>query len=152
MSTYICNPKSPYRYLESRKLNPKGGPVNNPRTITVGYKVQKGDTLSKIAEKSLFICTLELIPKQNPYLLKIGDTLNIKVLMENNPLENTLIIAFTKQNPQVKQNIRTDNQGNAKIILSSTGTWIIKTVAMIPSDKALYDWESYWASLTFELR
>ena len=116
-------------------------------------------TLVKIGDKNeldfsqtLFNCTLELIPKQNPYLLRLGDSLNIKVLMDKKPLENTLVIAFTKNNPQIKQTIRTDKQGNAKIKLLSTGTWIIKTVAMIPYTKASYDWESFWASLTFKLK
>ena len=47
----------------------------------------------------------------------------------------------------------TDAAGRALITLDNAGTWLIKGVHIIelPDTNEQADWESFWASLTFEL-
>jgi len=94
---------------------------------------------------------LEIIPLQNPYDMKVSDSLSFQVILDNQPLKNSLITAFTKENPTLKQKVRTDEQGQATITLHSAGKWMIKTIHMQASTDADYDWESIWATLTFAL-
>lgn len=96
--------------------------------------------------------TLELIPEQNPYVLSAGQSLSVRLVYEGEPLPEALIIAFTRDRPDEKQQIRTDAEGRSTVSLPRAGIWLVSAVHMIPVEadpKA--DWESFWASLTFEL-
>ena len=99
-----------------------------------------------------FAYTLEITPLTNPYQLKSGETLPVKVTYLGRPLAGTLVTAFTKEVPMSQQSMRTDNKGIAQIKLDKTGHWLVKSVEMIPSKRGNADWESFWASITFELR
>lgn len=96
---------------------------------------------------------LELIPERDPYELAPGDELPVRLLYEDEPLADILIVAFTAENPAQQQKLRTDADGRAVITLGKAGTWLIKGVHIIelPDTNAKADWESFWASLTFEL-
>ena len=96
--------------------------------------------------------TLELVTQKNPYRLKRGDTLPIQLLYLGKPIPNILVIAFTRENPAKKQTIRTDASGLANIRLNEPGEWLIKAVHIIPvTNDPRAVWESFWASLTFQL-
>jgi uncharacterized GH25 family protein len=56
---------------------------------------------------------------------------------------------MNKMDPGQKLSARTDAEGRVRFRLPQGGMWLVKSVHMIPGAKA--DWESYWASLTFEL-
>ena len=45
----------------------------------------------------------------------------------------------------------TDSQGVTQFKLERDGLWLIRLVHLIPSSVDYSDWESYWASYTFEL-
>jgi len=96
---------------------------------------------------------LELIPERDPYELQPGDNLPVRLLYEDQPLAGILIVAFTAENPARQQKLRTDADGRAVIELDAAGTWLIKGVHIIelPDTNEQADWESFWASLTFEL-
>jgi len=93
---------------------------------------------------------LELFPLQNPYNLASNSTLSVELRFENKPVKDALIIAFTNQQPDLKQKIRTDANGKATISLNKPGEWIIKAVEMKRYPKKGAEWISYWASLTFK--
>ncbi len=100
-----------------------------------------------------FNCTLEIIPLKNPYSLKIGDTLSLKVLMNNKPLADALVKAYTKKAPKRIQKIQTDKNGELNVKINSPGVWMIKTLNMIPHiNNKEYDWESFWSTLTFRIK
>jgi len=116
-------------------------------------------TIAKVGEgirvdysQESFGYTLEITPLKNPYQLKLGEMLPVKVTYLGKPLAKTLIIAFSKQSLWNKQQSRTDENGITKVKLNQSGKWLIKTVEMIPSNREGVDWESFWASLTFELK
>jgi uncharacterized GH25 family protein len=97
--------------------------------------------------------TLELIPEKDPYLLSVGDRLPLQLLYEGEPISDILIIAFTAEDPAKQQRYRTDAEGRVSIALRDTGTWLVKGVHIIelPEEETRADWESFWASLTFQL-
>jgi len=76
----------------------------------------------------------------------------LRLLYEEAPLPGALVVAMNKTNPENRQLLRSDKLGRVAFPLSGTGLWLIKAVHMIPSRSADADWESLWASLTFELR
>lgn len=97
--------------------------------------------------------TLELMAERNPYSIRNGDELPVRLTYQNRPLQGTLVVAMNRLNPAEKVSARTDADGRVRLRLRSDGMWMIKAVHMIPAPAgANADWASYWASLTFELR
>ena len=114
--------------------------------------VKIGETVELDYSQQRFNYTYEITPLNNPYQLKIGDELTVQATYLGKPLANSLIIAFSKEAAWDKQKKRTDANGIAKVKLTSKGLWLIKSVEMIPSKRPGIDWESFWASLTFQMR
>jgi uncharacterized GH25 family protein len=92
--------------------------------------------------------TLELIPEKNP---EAGE-LPVRLLYEGKPLAGALVVAISQEEPEKKLSARTDAKGRVKLRLGRKGMWLVKAVHMIPAPKETEaDWESLWASLTFEI-
>jgi hypothetical protein len=54
--------------------------------------------------------------------------------------------------PSEKLTARSDKEGRVTFRLPRSGMWLVKAVHMIPAPPdTKADWESFWASLTFEL-
>jgi len=97
--------------------------------------------------------TLELVAERNPYTMRAGDELPVRLTYESRPLAGALVIAMNRLNPAEKISARTDEDGRVRLRLPSTGMWLVKAVHMLPAPEgANADWASFWASLTFELR
>jgi uncharacterized GH25 family protein len=95
---------------------------------------------------------LELIAEKNPYAVKAGEDLPIRLMYESRPLAGALVIAMNRQNPSEKISARTGSDGRVRLPLRPGGMWLVKAVHMIPAPAgANADWQSFWASLTFEL-
>jgi uncharacterized GH25 family protein len=94
---------------------------------------------------------LELVVEKNPYALRAGGDLPVRLLYEGKPLAGTLVMALQRGRPD-KLAARTDARGRVTLKLDRPGFWLIKAVQMIPAPAdAGADWESFWASLTFAL-
>ena len=94
--------------------------------------------------------TLELIAEKNPYALREGEELPVRLTYENRPLAGALVIAMNRLNPSDKLSARTDKDGRVRFRLRPGGMWLIKAVHMIPAPAgAKAEWASFWASLTF---
>ena len=48
--------------------------------------------------------------------------------------------------------LRTDEKGVARVELTLPGRWHVRLIRMLPSDEESVDYESNWATLTFEVR
>jgi uncharacterized GH25 family protein len=98
---------------------------------------------------------LEIVPEANPYMLQMlqgGGKLPVRLLYQGKPLPGALVVAFTKDRPAAKVSARSDGQGRVALQLDRPGTWLVKAVHMIPATRESgADWESFWASLTFEV-
>jgi uncharacterized GH25 family protein len=95
---------------------------------------------------------LELVALNDPYSLSVGDELGFRLMYRGEPAGNLLVQAFTRADPKIKQRVRTDEEGFAKIQLTEAGIWMVKAVNIQPiigDPKA--DWQSYWASYVFAL-
>ncbi len=97
----------------------------------------------------------EIVPVENPYSLGSGSSLRIKTLVDGKPAANQLVIygglTATETNIEPKS-VRSDALGVATIPLSTPGTWYIKFINMTRVQGDSVDYESKWASLTFQVR
>ncbi len=96
--------------------------------------------------------TLEIVLRKNPYMLAAGGALPVTVLLRGKPVANILVVAMNKNDPSNTVRVRTDAKGRASLTLPRGGFWLIKAVSMEPAPAdAGVDWQSWWASVTFEL-
>lgn len=98
---------------------------------------------------------VEIIPQQNPYQLKTGDTLAALCLRDGQPLINQYVLYGVQPRGQSRfttLKTRTDKDGIARIPLSGVGRWYVKFIQMQPVNEPPVNYESRWATLTFELR
>jgi len=96
--------------------------------------------------------TLELVAEKSPEILRPGQVLPVRLLWEGRPLEGALVVAMSRRDPSRKVSARTDRQGRVSLSLPAEGIWLVKSVHMAPAPKETgADWESLWASLTFEI-
>ena len=103
---------------------------------------------------------VELIPLSNPYDLKVGDTLSVLFLRHGKPEPDQLIYAsyagYHEHNGDDSHReavmSRTDESGIAGIVLKEKGEWYVRLVNMVKVGDDGVDYESNWATLTFEIR
>jgi uncharacterized GH25 family protein len=95
--------------------------------------------------------TLEIVPERDPRRLSVGDEVSFAVLYDGNPLAHALLIGLNRD-AHAHVQLRTDQHGRATLRLGAPGLWLVKAVHMLPLGPGMGgDWESYWASLTFEI-
>lgn len=91
---------------------------------------------------------LELVAEKNPYRTA---RVPLRLTYEGKPLEGALVVAFNKTEPLKKRKARTDRDGRVQFDFNRPGVWLVTSVHMLPAPaKTNADWESVWASLTFE--
>lgn len=115
---------------------------------------QVGETRSE-AYKTPLGYPVEIIPQQNPYQLKVGDTLAALCVKDGQPLVNQYVLYGVQaagQNRFTTLKTRTDKNGLARIPLSGAGRWYIKFIHMSQVSEPPVNYESRWATLTFELK
>ncbi len=96
---------------------------------------------------------LELIAERSPYAPGFDRQLPVRLLYQGKPLAGALVVAFTKNEPGKKLKLRTDHDGRVRLRLDRAGVWLVTAVHLFPAPRgARADWESLWASLTFEVR
>jgi uncharacterized GH25 family protein len=98
---------------------------------------------------------IEIVPEKDPSLLKPGESLPVRVLFRGAPAANLQIEAAWAgaTGKAVTVAGRTDANGRLSVPLAKAGKWRIHTIKMERcADQKAADWESFWASLTFELR
>lgn len=92
----------------------------------------------------------ELVPIENPYTLRRGATLRVRTLVDGKPASNQYVL-FGGEGIEQKST-RSDAQGVASIPLAQNGIWYIKFINMARVARDSVDYESKWATLTFEVR
>ncbi len=102
---------------------------------------------------------IEIVPLANPGALGAGQTLEVLVLAEGEPVAGQLVYASFEgfhthdetgsHREAVKT--RTDDSGVARVELTRPGRWYIRLIRMLPVDEEGVDYESSWATLTFEV-
>ena len=93
---------------------------------------------------------LELVPEADPYDTA-APSVPVRLLHEGQPLEGALVVALSREAPEAALRARSDRDGRVRLELAPGRTWLVKAVHMIPAPKdSGADWESLWASLTFQ--
>jgi hypothetical protein len=97
----------------------------------------------------------ELVPLENPYSLRRGGTLRVRALVEGMPVAGQTVIAGgrTRRGARIApRRSTTDSNGVARVRLTPAGRWYVKFIHMEPVESDSLDYESKWATLTFEVR
>lgn len=95
--------------------------------------------------------TIEIVPEVNPYSLKQGDSLAVKVHFRGKPLAEAEI-AWTYDGKEGFAGSATCGEnGAASIPLDQAGAILLRTIHMEHMQEQDFEWESHWASLTFEV-
>jgi hypothetical protein len=104
---------------------------------------------------------LELVPEQNPYRLRAGAGLTVRVLSQGQPVPGALVQVWQASPPSAKPTAPTpvthftthaNAQGRVLLRLPSAGPYLLAAVRIEnapPSLAARADWLSTWATLTF---
>ncbi len=99
--------------------------------------------------------TIEIVPGADPNRLRAGADLPVQVLFQAKPTAGLQVeVAWAGPGGQETKIIgRTDKDGRVTVPLPKPGKYRLHTLLMEPcAEPALADWESSWASLTFEIR
>jgi hypothetical protein len=97
----------------------------------------------------------ELVPVENPYSLRRGDTLRVRALVEGKGVPAQVVLAGgrTRAGSRIpQQRVIADESGVAGIRLNRAGRWYVKFIHMEPVVSDSVDYESKWATMTFEVR
>jgi hypothetical protein len=104
---------------------------------------------------------LELVPEQNPYRLRPGAALTVRVLRHGQPVPGALVQVWQANPATLKPTdalpvthfiTHTNAQGRVLLRIPGPGPYLLATVrieAAPPALTARADWLSTWASLTF---
>ncbi len=92
---------------------------------------------------------IELIAEKSPYAG--AGPVPFRLQYENRPLVGALVVAFNKAAALDKLKARTDKYGRVIFDIKRRGIWLVTAVHMIPAPRGSEaQWESIWASLSFE--
>lgn len=95
---------------------------------------------------------LEIVPTSDPVRLAADAELEVRVLHLGAPLANALVGCMPKSDPKLEVRARTDAEGRVAFEPKSGGVHLLRVVHMTRAAEGLaHDWESHWASLTFQL-
>ena len=95
---------------------------------------------------------LEIVPLADPFAVKPGGTLAIRVLFQDKPLtEATVGWQSPGDGEQPRGVVRTDAKGEALVPINRSGLITLRLTHMTQPKTAEYEWESFWTSLTWEV-
>jgi len=98
----------------------------------------------------------ELVPMENPYALGAGGVLRVRTLVDGKPAGNQYVLygGRTPAGGRVAQrSVRSDADGVARVQVGAAGTWYVKFIHMARlAGDSTADYESKWATLTFQRR
>ncbi|MGH7417933.1 MAG: DUF4198 domain-containing protein, partial [Candidatus Rokuibacteriota bacterium] len=96
----------------------------------------------------------EIVPLENPYAIGRGATLRVRCLADGRPVASQTVLWGGEQDgkPLAQRSTRTDADGVAQVTLDAAGRWYVKFIHMVRVTQPGLDYESKWATLTFETR
>ena len=93
---------------------------------------------------------LEIVPEKDPTALRPGEELPVRVLRNGAPFPS-FSVGLVRQGDAHGILKTTDGQGRATFPLGQTGRWLLRATDLRRSTKPDADWESDFATLTFEV-
>jgi uncharacterized GH25 family protein len=151
---YLRDDGIPDILSQRRTKNELGKPARERYHKHVKAVLQVGDSLGP-GFATAFGYPAEIIPLANPYSLRSGATLRVRVLVDGKPVANQYILFGGRDaaGGRIEQrNTRSSADGTARIPLTNAGDWYIKFIHMTRVTADTVDYESKWATLTFAVR
>lgn len=142
---------------EKEGILDRGARERYSKHVKTILQVGEGTTDSHL---QLLAYPIEIVPQTNPAELQPGDTLRVLVVEEGQPVAGQRVYAsyegFHQHGDdgghQEAVKTRTDSRGVAEIDISRAGHWYVRLIRMVPVDETDADYESNWATLTFQVR
>lgn len=96
----------------------------------------------------------ELVPLGNPYEIQVGGELAFRALVDGKPVSGQLVIAGGDADGSEihEREARTDPDGVVSFRMDQPGRWYVKFINMQKTDAEGLDYESKWATISFEIR
>jgi uncharacterized GH25 family protein len=99
----------------------------------------------------------ELVPLSDPSAARPGATVRFRCLVDGAPVANQLVMVggragSTGDRRLPARTLRSDATGGVSVPLAVAGRWYVKFIHMVPVSDGVVDYESKWATLTFEVR
>lgn len=121
--------------------------------------VQVGDKRTDDFAKPLGY-PVEIMLDSNPYSLRFGDKVSFRVLYKGKPVANQIVRASYEGfhghdaggGHVNAHELRTDADGRAQFILTNKAVWYISLIHMQKVAGGDVDYESNWATLTFQVK
>ena len=117
--------------------------------------IQVGETRTD-AYSTVLGYPAEVVPLGNPYMMRAGGSLRVRALLDGAPIPNQFVLygGRTAAGARiVARSVRTDSAGVAVVPLRAAGTWYVKFIHMTRQPAGgEADYESKWATLTFDIR
>jgi len=96
----------------------------------------------------------EIVPLDNPYVGQRNGALRFRCLVDGKPVAGMTVLAGSQRGHEVpvEHSFVSDAQGVVTMRITRPGHWYVKFVRMVPVGRGGIDYESKWATLTFEVR
>jgi hypothetical protein len=97
----------------------------------------------------------ELVPLDNPYALRRGGTLRVRCLVDGKPTAGLPVLVGGRRpdgSRLPRLELTSDAEGMAVVPLRNRWLWYVKFIHMARVNEPELDYESKWATLTFEVR
>jgi uncharacterized GH25 family protein len=94
---------------------------------------------------------LEIVPEKDPTALRPRDELPVRILRNGAPFPS-FAVGLVRQGDAHGVLKTTDGQGRATFPIGQSGHWLLRATDVRRSTKAEADWESDFATVTFEVR
>ena len=136
------------------RRNETGARAREQYSKHVKALVQVGDVRSADFDARLGY-PAELVPVNNPYALRPGEALRVLSMVDGRQSAGETVIAGgrTRSGARIpQQKVVSDANGVARIRLTHRGRWYVKFIHMEAAASDSIDYESKWATLTFEVR
>ncbi len=92
---------------------------------------------------------VEIVLEEHPLDLQVGGVLRVKCLKDGRPLPQQVVFAGWEGAAPLRA--RTDAKGVARFEIKKAGTWYVKFIHMVPASDSHLEYQSWWATLTFEI-
>lgn len=116
--------------------------------------VQVGDNPTESYATSLGYAA-ELMPLANPYTLKVGDTLPVRLVVDGKPAAGHVLFAGGRTGKGARipmKRLTADADGVVRVTLTAPGAWYVKVVHMREVTEPDTNYESRWSTLTWGVK
>lgn len=148
---YLVSDGLPHIYRLRAKENTLDQPARERYSKSPKALLQVGDGKTGNPSRVLGL-TLEIVPLVDPFQLRVGDTLRVRVLFREQPLADAhLGWDHPGDGEPPSGTVRTDADGEALLPIAHTGLMTVRLTHMTRPKTADYEWESFWTTLTFDI-